>query len=815
MAAQPSDDEIRNFYDFTGSNIPKKEVIARYQGNNSDISQAVAEWFDDPTSQKYTYRWDEDQFNSDRDGGPREQNSHGVAFDIQGPDVAAPSYNHYDGNGLASRPPSRTSHNKSPLGKIIDLTAEHALADPRNSLPFAQHEDSDLEQALRASRAEAGLEPQESGIANASEPIFGPATRSQYETGKWDMVIAGKTSVTEIVVDPEPAERKRDLDVPAFLKPSVEDHRLNALMTIYHEIPLIRQIFLPHDGHEQAPNYGYDKQWWAGKAIDIPTVFGEGITAPSEVNMELQRLMAFLDKTDRSYGSVEALANLKDVKKELRKDPNKPKAAVLRAWKNGMPDGQYKNGKISKLFSVGTLSEAEESNPQEFGILELALPDTDSYQETLYDIADEALWHSLEPLNFDKSPYLSHVADVIAFQIEGDDTKKNIAVPITWYPDRYLKSARQAALNMRLEKKEMAERLEQNLRLQESLTNHHGSNGKTIKVKDLLNAALQHEQVENSDSESEAQIQVVEDEEGDIAARESAKKTAHLSAQLRNLVTNIDNKLKSLNEEKEKSIDALRKLSTLYTDPSSEVDPAGPKLHKYTLRGVSTTKSTMYICRRAEPDLIDIDLDGEEPKSNGDQWWRIHYASFGSNPVTIEKTTEETVLEATKSESKTMMLVYASEEAMNFEAKPLPANLEAFVHVDNRAFKAELIEGGSSQTQVSSPGKRKFDQREAEASSRWDSGASPRGDESTMNGEMSNHSDYLQDHEIIIGVEPNDIESNKQPVGQEMQERSSMMMMAGMSQEKSTIDSMDLDEVIEDEHPAGESAAVKRVGFSE
>lgn len=192
---------------------------------------------------------------------------------------------------------------------------------------------------------------------------------------------------------------------------------------------------------------------------------------------------------------------------------------------------------------MGALSEAEESNSQEFGILELSLPDTDSFQETLYDIADEVLWHALEPLDFDKSPYLSHVADVIAFQIEGDETKKNIEVPITWYPDRYLKSARQAALDMRLEKKEVAERLEQNLRLQESLTNHHSSNGKTIRVKDLLNAALQHQQVETSDGEIEAQIQVLEDEEADLAARESAKKTAYLSAQLRNLVTNIDNKL--------------------------------------------------------------------------------------------------------------------------------------------------------------------------------------------------------------------------------------------------------------------------------
>jgi len=44
MAAQPSDDEIRNFYDFTGSNIPKKEVIARYQVRLPIPSQVDLGW---------------------------------------------------------------------------------------------------------------------------------------------------------------------------------------------------------------------------------------------------------------------------------------------------------------------------------------------------------------------------------------------------------------------------------------------------------------------------------------------------------------------------------------------------------------------------------------------------------------------------------------------------------------------------------------------------------------------------------------------------------------------------------------------------
>jgi hypothetical protein len=146
--------------------------------------------------------------------------------------------------------------------------------------------------------------------------------------------------------------------------------------------------------------------------------------------------------------------------------------------------------------------------------------------------------------------------------------------------------------------------------------------------------------------------------------------------------------------------------------------------------------------------------------------------------------------------------------------------------MDNRAFKAELAESDDSQTQVSvvsSPGKRKFDERGSDGSaevtpSRWDGDASPRGNESALEGEMSHRGDYLnsQDHEIIVGVDPKDLDSNGQSSGQEMQERGSMRMMAGMSQEmSSTIDNMDLDEVMEDENAAGESAAVKHVGFSE
>jgi hypothetical protein len=89
-----------------------------------------------------------------------------------------------------------------------------------------------------------------------------------------------------------------------------------------------------------------------------------------------------------------------------------------------------------------------------------------------------------------------------------------------------------------------------------------------------------------------------------------------------------------LSKEKEKAIDALRELSKLYTEQSE--DPEQPTLHKYTLRGVSTSKDTMYICRQATPDLIDIDLEDDNSRPRGDQWWRIHYATSDSKPVNVE-----------------------------------------------------------------------------------------------------------------------------------------------------------------------------------
>ena len=85
----------------------------------------------------------------------------------------------------------------------------------------------------------------------------------------------------------------------------------------------------------------------------------------------------------------------------------------------------------------------------------------------------------------------------------------------------------------------------------------------------------------------------------------------------------------------------MRQLSKLYT--MAPLDPTQPPTHKYTLRGISLSKNTMYVCRKAELDFIDMGLENDGSSSNDDQWWRIDCSSSGTNTVTVEVSTVNVV----------------------------------------------------------------------------------------------------------------------------------------------------------------------------
>jgi hypothetical protein len=158
------------------------------------------------------------------------------------------------------------------------------------------------------------------------------------------------------------------------------------------------------------------------------------------------------------------------------------------------------------------------------------------------------------------------------------------------------------------------------------------------------------------------------------------------------------------------------------------------------------------------------------------------------------------------------------------------------VHHDNRFFKAEILEaqpdcqtvdGDAPSVGISSPGKRKFDDLLLSQDPGSNGGVKiserelKSSDESGSIGTITH--DVNEEHEVLIGVDPTaEVDPSEFTKNgsdrQEMLERNGLPMLSrpvSNTAPSSTIDSMDLDQVVEDEIVSKESAAVTHVGFNE
>jgi hypothetical protein len=410
--------------------------------------------------------------------------------------------------------------------------------------------DADLQKALAESAQEYGLPPQEYGVTNPNGVYFGPATRESYNYNEWQMVVhIPSASPQEARPHPDAEDRKREDDVPAFLKPSADGSRLASILTIYYEIPLAREIFLRRA--DLLPDYGHDSEWWAGKAIgrarearrSVGGGLSDGVVSREgkEVFHELQRLMAFLDKTERSYGSAEPLANLNFVKRALLDDIE---GKFFEAWKYAQRD----NPALSSIFSEAiqptgdALAEDVETGARDFAILDLNLPDANDSEEyaTIYDLTDRILW-AQSGLDVGTSAYLTHVADVVGFRFVGNESSRSVSIPEIWFPDRYLEAGREAALDMRRQKAEIRESMMKLYNLDSLLRYFTLPGGKRVKVQDLFNISLMH------DAETTAEDAVngvdLDNLDTDMNAEPRVGDKIDVSAELQRVMASIDRKL--------------------------------------------------------------------------------------------------------------------------------------------------------------------------------------------------------------------------------------------------------------------------------
>ncbi|KAF3069114.1 hypothetical protein GL218_08236 [Daldinia childiae] len=727
---EPTEESITLFCDIT--DLPRNEAITRLKANNNDLQRATEEYFEDPDSQKY--KWDESQFSMDRHGEATGSGICAVFICL----VAS-----YQNNTAPTRPPSR-ANNTSSFGA------------PAN----AAEEDANLERALAESAAESGIQRQEAGIIDNETNLkyFGPANRPEYDTEQWAMVPT-KTSIDAVKADPTPSHRKRDPEAPTFLR-QTKDHRVGFILSIYHKIPAVRNILLQCGN--PAKNYGHNSEWWKGQPILkhehlAAMARGESIwgdEAHPEFSEELHRLMAFLDKTERSYGTVDGLIDTKAIDPSFGSWMPDVEDKLFEAIKEEAPSNPACD--LEPMTTMGTVlscapvqseellpegdadSWGDEEQDTPFIFLDLAL-DHEQYQwvNTFYDALDNLLWTHALALDHsfpEDSNYavLSKPAEIMTIRLNGTGLVKPCEVPAVLYVDRYMRDRKDLGLKfqtyMRLAKKKL--RLYD--LLEASLVRCHGQhcqkvNGLGNGPHDLfacLNGIMKHSERMMQSQIRAAQWRYHYDrmEEGlglglgdlyDIHTwsgpytflpeeEERMKKWTSVVDECREKLEELKTDLANLVEAKKAYYDSMRVISKRLTCQEHEVDD-----EEYVFRSTTayhpeywnpTHKYTLRgVALTNELAYVCVRQGGDSMEVDGgpaslDQWWKIGYSSGETNPIKTEKAILEDVLHAAGTESKYPIFIYASEAAM--EAKPLPLSdaLRMFVRADNRSFQQELAQ---------------------------------------------------------------------------------------------------------------------------
>ncbi|KAI0166988.1 hypothetical protein GGR52DRAFT_581707 [Hypoxylon sp. FL1284] len=731
---EPTEDAIQMFRDITG--LLRADAITRLKANNSDLQRATEEFFEDPNSQKY--KWDESQFGMDRQG---EQNETGISFNIQGPDELPPTS--YQNSGAPTRPPSR-ANNRSPFGA------------PTN----AAEEDANLKRALAESAAESGIQPQEAGVTDNENSMkyFGPANRPEYETEQWALVPT-KAAVEAVKTEPLASARKRDLDAPAFLR-QTKDHRVGFLLSIYHKIPLVRNILLQCG--PSAKNYGHNTEWWSGQPIlkqehlaamaRGETIWGD--EAHPEFAEELHRLIAFLDKTERSYGSVDGLIDTKAIDPSFgtwTPDVEEKLFDAIREAANNSPSCD-----IEPLTTVGTIlpctSLQAETSPSDskdngqsdderdapFIFLDVSL-DHEQYASvnTFYDALDHLLWtHALtldhpfpEEANY---AVLSKAAEVVTIRLGGSGLSKPCEIPADLYVDRYTKERKDLAMKFQTYMRSIKKQLRAYDVLGASLLRCHGErchkvNGLRSGPHDLfacLNGIIKqtetlmqvqartaqwrhhHSRIENGSELSLDDLYQIQTKTGPCTYLPEEEEQMITWKGIIDGCTEKIKELKSdlakLEEAKEVYRESMRVVSkrlTCHEDEVSDEEFVFKSTPAYQPEYWNPTHkySLRGVALSNELAYVCVRedtnanlMDVDEASKPRDQWWKIGYSSSDASPVKTEKATEEDVLHAAGTESKYPVLIYATEAAMETGSTPLSDALRMFTRADNRSFQQEL-----------------------------------------------------------------------------------------------------------------------------
>jgi hypothetical protein len=629
----------------------------------------------------------------------------------------------------ASRPNSRASHRP----EMIDLSPEHAAAGLGDY-------DADYRRAIAASAQEA----QQAGITSVPGQQFGPANRAHYDTQQWALTTT-TTNAREILEHPPPSKRRRISDQPVFLRGSADTGYLPTMLTIYYSIPLAREAlrYPPLNVHA----YGYDPLWWSGTSDEN----NKPVSVDSEIMLdhastsllcEVQQLMAFLEKTDRAYGNVDALASLNYYQQRLYETGLQ---RFLDKWKHAAMQVDATE-QLTQVFTTVALKQGDEGEDPANKSLEclecIVSPTEDS--RSLYEVLDDTIYSKtlMDPV------WIDHIADVVTIRLFNSDRPGkalNIKPPAIWFPDRYLEECRDQSLDMRQRMGDCLQQWTILRNLQQKCQKVTMPDGQVAIVQDAFTTAMKT-------IEKTVSTAVPNGVSYDTPIVSHAD-VNELGSDLRRMLERIDQKVAMLEDRKNQMLELKRKIGQNLTRPGDT--PFDSPNHKYTLQGVGTKPGIVYVRYPVLEDLVDLDDDeknsGAEEDEEGDrwQWWRISWnkddlraqhdvtkpqplpgpvvgpvsqeeamssqftsingnitkaewapeadavmADSGPDIVALgysaQKVKEHEVLRAAREETDSVCLVYANRQAMQFPSPDLSPALQRWVAQDNAVFQQEL-----------------------------------------------------------------------------------------------------------------------------
>ncbi|OAP56675.1 hypothetical protein AYL99_08787 [Fonsecaea erecta] len=611
------------------------------------------------------------------------------------------------GVAALSRPPSRVDNS------IMDLSSEHAAASASNVKSLKEQEemnDPDLQRAMAESLGQ-GLPAQEDGVTGTGAH-FGPAKREYYEPSSW--ALTTYSTSREIIEHPPPSKRRRTAGEPSFLRGSKETGYLGPLLTIYHNIPLARQALLMPALRVHA--YAHDNSWWSGSTDENTKALSTDNSLRidrQECNLltEVQCLMAFLDRTTRAYGSVDALADLQAVRN--RADAT-PFHCFLEAWTSAATR-QAPQEQLTQVFSSVATKAGSPGDPQ---VVEKTLNCIDPFinhfpGETLTDLLDNTIWND-EHGNID-DVWISHCAEIFTIRVHDPNStsrSSDLTLDPIWYPDRYMYECREQMQQIRKELQSIRREIDQYTHIQRRCQIYKSSDNRLLDVAEVLNSAVKasstvlgKKSVSNGFLDSQASGAEDTVTQADVD---------ELGSALQSVLQKIRHKLDSLEQRKNELRLRSRQVTMRLTKPTLEA-PDVPH-RKYTLQGVATKPGVTYFRRQNAKINLLLDDDILEQDSLSRGWWRTAWLQDEAQPATfhppmigpvtraqaeatkqserlpysITRVQEADVLEAVRKEANSVLLVYANENAMKVQGGELSISLRHFVDRDNQAFAEEL-----------------------------------------------------------------------------------------------------------------------------